>query len=357
MKLILLASVFLFSSTIQLPEEPEALSKVTIKERIKIVDEEEGYYDRVHSTYSDKGEVVVLDIGNKLVHRYDKDGKHILSFGKEGSGPGELNRPREIFALKDRIIVRDGRSIHLFKNDGSFVKDISENWARPVINEMGIFFNFWTSPRVRFRTKQYNFDGELVKQIKNEAYSKEAAENRDGRRGFDSSRLKEMMSRPRGNVQFAKRFIQYYPGQYHLEILDEKNNSVVHLKRKYTRKKEIQEVLDRRQQRMNSRGGGKERQKRRKQMMAMRDDITGGYQNDIVEIIGTNNDYAFVRTSSDKIGTLEVDVISADFKYTSKFKIEGDEILSASVVKDKLLVNFKNDEEGPYVKVYDVVMN
>lgn len=306
----------------------------------------------MHSAYSENGEYVVLDIGNKLVHRFDTKGKLITSFGKEGTGPGELNRPREVYAVPNRILVSDGRTLHIYKTDGSFLKDVSEQFARPQVSKDGIYFYFFSSPQVRFISKKYNFDGKIVAEVKNPQFSKEQAEQGFQ---FNSDRLKTMMLRPRDLTPYGSMFIQYHPGTYQIEILDENQTSKYMLTRNFVRKKELAEEISRMQARFSNRGnrrGGNS--DRIKQMFAAREDITGGYQNDILGILGVFNEFAFIETAKESLNEMNIDVISKDNQYIAKFKVDGDEILSASVNGSKLLVNMKNEEDGPYVKVFDI---
>ncbi|MYH19913.1 MAG: hypothetical protein F4132_12485 [Gemmatimonadetes bacterium] len=63
----------------------------------------------------------------------DPRGKLIRRFGQEGSGPGELSRPRSISVLEDRIVVldRDNAWISVFTKDGESMATFRIDHSRP----------------------------------------------------------------------------------------------------------------------------------------------------------------------------------------------------------------------------------
>ena len=80
------------------------------------------------------GELFVTDgYGNSRVHKFDPDGKHIKSWGKPGSLPGEFSLPHNLcFLGNDLLIVCDRENFRLqvFSLDGEFVKQIHAH--RPI---------------------------------------------------------------------------------------------------------------------------------------------------------------------------------------------------------------------------------
>ncbi|MSQ09160.1 MAG: peptidylglycine alpha-amidating monooxygenase [Dehalococcoidia bacterium] len=71
------------------------------------------------------GDVFISDgYGNSAVHRFDKKGKHIKSWGSPGSDPGQFSLPHNICLLgDDRLIVCDRENFRLqvFTLNGDFV--------------------------------------------------------------------------------------------------------------------------------------------------------------------------------------------------------------------------------------------
>jgi DNA-binding beta-propeller fold protein YncE len=61
---------------------------------------------------------------NSSVHRFDAVGKHIMSWGESGSGPGQFALPHNICMVgKDRVLVADRENyrLQMFTVDGEFI--------------------------------------------------------------------------------------------------------------------------------------------------------------------------------------------------------------------------------------------
>ena len=71
-----------------------------------------------------KGNLFVLDFDRIL--KYDSRGKFIGTIGKKGEGPGEFQQPNKIFIHErgDVYISDRGRILHVFGNDGKYMKQI-----------------------------------------------------------------------------------------------------------------------------------------------------------------------------------------------------------------------------------------
>jgi len=69
------------------------------------------------------GNLYVLDAGNFRVQKYDPNGKFLLSFGREGGGPGEFTMPRSVELGNDGklyLFDRTSSLMHIFHQDGKF---------------------------------------------------------------------------------------------------------------------------------------------------------------------------------------------------------------------------------------------
>lgn len=84
--------------------------------------------------HPESGDLFVSDgYGNSRVHRYDKDGKHIKSWGTPGTGNGEFSLPHNICMLgNDHVVVCDRENFRLqvFTIDGEYVKQVHAH--RPI---------------------------------------------------------------------------------------------------------------------------------------------------------------------------------------------------------------------------------
>jgi len=74
------------------------------------------------------GDLFVTDgYGNSRVHRFTADGKHVLSWGEPGTGPGQFSLPHNLVVLKDgRVVVCDRENFRLqvFSEDGEFLQQV-----------------------------------------------------------------------------------------------------------------------------------------------------------------------------------------------------------------------------------------
>jgi hypothetical protein len=75
------------------------------------------------------GEIYVADgYGNSMVHRFSADGRHLQSFGRPGTGPGEFTTPHAIWVDRsNRVLVADRENdrVQLFDRDGRYL----EQWG------------------------------------------------------------------------------------------------------------------------------------------------------------------------------------------------------------------------------------
>ncbi len=80
------------------------------------------------------GNILILDSGNYRVNRYDKDGRYLNSFGKEGSGPGEFLGATRLDVCPDGdILINDLaiRAVNIFDSSGHFVRRLSIEGLSP----------------------------------------------------------------------------------------------------------------------------------------------------------------------------------------------------------------------------------
>lgn len=135
-----------------------------------------------HTALSPEGHVYVSDgYGNARIHKFDADGRRILSWGEPGTGPGQFNIPHNICCDSEgRVYVadRENHRVQLFDGRGRYLGQwnnllrpcglyIDENGPTPLcyIAELGATNAGTTArglrnlgPRVTVTT----FDGEIV---------------------------------------------------------------------------------------------------------------------------------------------------------------------------------------------------
>ncbi len=124
------------------PKEPIYNSEIlTLKEEIAIdgAKAEEPYsFGVVRSLAVDEaGNIYALDEKDIRIKVFDKNGKHIRSFGQKGQGPGDLDNPSGITINRSRnaLMVRNGSlGITFFGYDGKFQKSITTDDAKQSMN-------------------------------------------------------------------------------------------------------------------------------------------------------------------------------------------------------------------------------
>ena len=71
------------------------------------------------------GRIYVADAKALQIHIFDAEGRHILSFGRGGQGPGEFTFPHAVAVSPNRIFIKDrGNLIKTFNLDGRFIGQI-----------------------------------------------------------------------------------------------------------------------------------------------------------------------------------------------------------------------------------------
>lgn len=87
-----------------------------------------------HTALSPSGEIYVSDgYNNAAVHKYDPDGRLLLSWGKPGTGPAEFNLPHNICCDADGWVYvadRENHRVQIFDGNGRYEKQIN-NMHRP----------------------------------------------------------------------------------------------------------------------------------------------------------------------------------------------------------------------------------
>jgi streptogramin lyase len=77
-----------------------------------------------HTALSPEGDIYVSDgYGNAAVHKYSPEGKHLFSWGRPGSGPGEFNLPHNIVCDGAGLVYvadREAHRVQIFNGRGEY---------------------------------------------------------------------------------------------------------------------------------------------------------------------------------------------------------------------------------------------
>ena len=77
-----------------------------------------------HTALSPEGDIYVSDgYGNAAVHKYSPEGRHLFSWGRPGSGPGEFNLPHNIVCDGGGLVYvadREAHRVQIFNGRGEY---------------------------------------------------------------------------------------------------------------------------------------------------------------------------------------------------------------------------------------------
>lgn len=73
----------------------------------------------------DQGNIYVLDPNACRIQKYDRQGRHLQTIGRQGEGPGEFSRPVTLYLDQaGQIYVLEMRKAHLFTPQGDFLRTV-----------------------------------------------------------------------------------------------------------------------------------------------------------------------------------------------------------------------------------------
>jgi hypothetical protein len=129
---------------------PAQIKAVVFKEELSIGvaegDENYMFGSSVVFNVDDRGNIFAMDWDNKHVKKFGPDGKHILTFGRAGQGPGEFRNPSGIRFTKDGILYISenfGNKIMFYDGNGVYLSQtilpakIFDIWITPAGTYLG----------------------------------------------------------------------------------------------------------------------------------------------------------------------------------------------------------------------------
>jgi len=125
------------------PKLPTLKMRIVFKEELSIgeVEGDENYMfgSNIGFNTDNEGNFYVADFDSKRILKCDPEGKYLLTFGREGQGPGEfqsLSVPR--FDKDNNLYIADtiGRRISFFDKEGNYLRQITakERYSNPFVN-------------------------------------------------------------------------------------------------------------------------------------------------------------------------------------------------------------------------------
>ena len=100
----------------------------------------------------------------KRVAKFDKDGKFLMDWGSEGTGPGQFNTVHSVAIAKDRRVFVSDRSnsrIQVFDENGKFI-DQWPNIRSPYYVHMSKDQYLWVADGVTQKIVKYDLNGKML---------------------------------------------------------------------------------------------------------------------------------------------------------------------------------------------------
>jgi len=128
------------------PKTPETKMRIVFTEELSIGEAEGGenymFGQTIYFNTDEDGNFYVSDADAHRIQKYDPDGKYLLSFGREGQGPGEFGSLSFIGFDKDNnIYINDVQNnrISFFDKEGKYLRQIrmTERFSNPIFNSKG----------------------------------------------------------------------------------------------------------------------------------------------------------------------------------------------------------------------------
>jgi streptogramin lyase len=135
-----------------------------------------------HTALSPRGDIYVSDgYSNGAIHKFDPSGRHLMSWGRSGMGPGEFNLPHNVVTDEDGWVYvadRENHRIQVFDGNGRFECQWG-NMHRPngmhmprgkcpicYVAEIGPYFNFNRgAPNLGPRVSIFDHKGNLLARL------------------------------------------------------------------------------------------------------------------------------------------------------------------------------------------------
>ena len=152
-------------------------------------------------TESPSGDIYISDgYGNARVHRFNPDGKLLLSWGEPGTGPGQFRLPHAVrMDNRNRVWVadRENNRIQIFNTDGKFMRQLMglkrptdicfDNEGTVYVSELGLRISIftpngklltrWGSPGINKKTELFVAPHTIAVDSKGDLYVGEVAKS------------------------------------------------------------------------------------------------------------------------------------------------------------------------------------
>lgn len=287
----------------------------------------------------DEGNIYVADSKDVCVKVFDKNGKHIRTFGKKGQGPGEIQYPSRmhLFAGKELMIYDPANNrLSYYSLDGKCLREVPAGkyrFARAIPDSKGNIIGQVTVYGDRYAYEIKKFDRELNPIFEIATVELERISN-----------VIKMVS-PNINVRLMNddHIAWGNSAEYEIFVVDPEGKTIRKIIKDYTPVKITEE--DKEQMKKDAFGD-------RGDPPGYRLEFSKNY-NPFYYFICDDEDRTYVQTyEKDKKGDVYFDVFDTEGRYIVRFSLPEKEYPYA-IKKNKMYTYIREGEEGfPIVKRY-----
>lgn len=346
---LLFALIIHSQDLIKMNNEAEIENLITYQELLTLDGGDDGYYNSI-TVKVYKEQYFVLDKGNFILHIYDNKGNEKFSFGKEGNGPGEFSQFENLLLVaKNRILMTKWDKVSIYNFKGEHIKDIkvqSYSYNISDLNESLVF-----EPKIgkNVNAYVYDFNGTKLKET-------EKKEIEEGEKEVfildDIKAMSKMWLKPSDWKKWDNYILRNSNLDYRIDIGDENGNVLKSIYRSFDR---VKLVLDE-DWKFVSVGDAKKDKEINAKYRVEYEKSKNGFESDIIKLLGFFKDYLLVQISHSDKDHAYFDIITIDGKFKSQLKIPiplgVEKVRYFDLSSNKLIAHYKNDDIGPFAKIY-----
>ena len=331
---------------VKVPGEPTALS---LEEDLRLgtsEGEEKYMFANLRSVQVDNDEnIYVLDAEYLKVRVYDKNGKHIRSFGEQGQGPGEFGWPsRMIITTDEKLAILDSRNSRF-----SYYSKAGECLREIILGRQGAVIRAWPDSQGNIYGDIFEFTGNSSKMIltKFDADFVPIAKIAEMERETKIGERNPILYRIVYNVLIDDRVIWADNREYCIHVVSSSGNLIKKIYKDYN----PATVTASDKERITKEYTAGDRPSRLNLVFPKK-------YPPIFTLIGDSDEKLFIRTyERNKDGLFKWDVFDEEGRYVLSFFHPEEDILFTLRKGKVYSLNVDNEEGIPHIRRYKMVWN